>query len=102
MKRTVKEGQIVVAGRVGSIEKRTDSLVAVNVANRKNKNDTEWVTIKFTNPKEGEGQKLADLALNYIEKGQFIVAICNEVKSDQYNNLYVVAVELGPKSNKAA
>lgn len=99
MKKTVKEGQIVIAGRVGSIEKKTDTLATVNVANRKGKDETEWITLSFANPKNGEGQKFADLALNFIDKGQYITAVCNEVKSGNYTNYYVVAVELGPKGN---
>jgi len=101
MKRIAKEGQVIIAGRIGSINKKTDSLVTVSVANRKGKDDPEWVTVTFTNSKK-EGPKLADLVLNYAQKGQYIIAVCNEVKNGEYTNLYAVAVELGPRSTKAA
>jgi len=56
--------------------------------------------LTFTNPLEGQGgQKLADLAANYIQKGAFIVAVANEVQKGDYTNYYVVRVELGPKRN---
>lgn len=100
MKRVVKENQVVVAGYVGTVDKKTDTLVVVSIANRKGKDDTEWVNVTFTNPKDGEGAKLADLADNYIEKGQFIAVIANEVTKGEYKNLYVSSVELGPKNNK--
>jgi hypothetical protein len=100
MKYVAKEGQLVVAGYVGGVEKKTDSLVVVSVSNRTGKNETEWINLTFTNPLEGQGgQKLADLAANYIQKGAFIVAVANEVQKGDYTNYYVVRVELGPKRN---
>ncbi len=100
MKHIAKEGQIVVVGYVGSVDKKTDSLVVVSVGNRTGKNETEWINLTFTNPLEGQGgQKLADFAANYIQKGTFLVAVANEVKKGDYVNNYVVRVELGPKRN---
>lgn len=98
MKYVAKEGQVVVAGYVGKVEKRTDSLVSVSVANRINKDQREWINITFTNPREDQdGPKLADVAANYIQKGMYITAVCSEVKKDDYTNYYVVRVELGPR-----
>ena len=98
MKYVAKEGQIVVAGYVGNVDKKTDSLVVVSVANRLNKEETEWVNLTFTNPREGQdGQKLADLADKYIQKGSYITAVANPVERGEYTNNYVVRVELGPR-----
>jgi len=100
MKWMVKEGQVVVAGRVGRVDKKNESLVSVSIANRTNKEETAWEYVAFTNPRSGEGFKLADLAGKYIEIGQYITAVCNEIEKDGYKNLYAVSVELGPKSKK--
>ena len=98
MKFIAKEGQVVVAGYVGAVDQKTDSLVSVSVANRVNKEETEWVYLTFTNPREGQdGQRLADLAVNYIQKGSFITAVANEVPRGDFTNYYVVRVELGPR-----
>lgn len=98
MKYIAKEGQVVVAGYVGNVDKKTDSLVVVSVANRINKEETEWVYLTFTNPREGQdGPKFADLANSYIEKGSYITVVANAVEKGEYTNYYVNRVELGPK-----
>lgn len=96
MKIVAKEGQVVLSGYVGTVDKKTDSLVAVSIANRKGKEETEWTNVAFTNP-QGTGQKLADLAEKYIEVGQHITVLCNKRQNGDYENFYVVACELGPK-----
>jgi hypothetical protein len=99
MKFTAREDQVVLAGRVGSVEVKTDSLVIVSVSHRKNRDETEWTNVAFTNPKSGQnGAKLADLAQNYITKGQYVTVVANKVENGQYENYYAVAVDLGPKS----
>lgn len=94
-----KDGQRVIAGRVGSIERKTDTLVVVSIANRKNKEETEWVKVAFTDP-QGEGQKLADLAERYLEVGQYVTVLANERKNGEYKNLFAAFVEMGPKSRQ--
>lgn len=102
MKWTAKEGQVAIAGYVGNVEKRTDGLTSVSIANRKGKEEVEWLNVAFTNPKEaGPGPRLADLANNYVRKGQFIAVVANEVQNGQYTNYYAVAVELGPNNKQA-
>jgi len=96
MKFTANKGQIIFAGRAGLIERKTPSMTVVRLATRK-KDETEWFGIAFCNPKEdGKGQKLADLAENYIKKGSYITVVANEVKKGERTNYYAVAVELGP------
>jgi hypothetical protein len=100
MKRYVKEGQVVIAGYVGNVEKRTDSLVAVSVANRVNNDTTEWISVSFANPSEGyNGPNFADLATK-ISVGQYIVVVANERKNDEYTNYYVTAFEYGPRKKE--
>ena len=99
MKITAHEGQVVLAGRVGTVEAKSDTMVIVSLSHRKNKDETEWTNIAFTNPTNGSGTKLADLANNYIEKGQFLTVVANMKENGEYKNYYAAFVELGPKSN---
>lgn len=99
MRRTVKEGQVVIAGRIGNMEKRTDSLVSISIANRVSKEETQWERVALVNPKSGKGARLADLAA-YLVVGQYVTVICNEVSNEEKKNLYVQAIELGPKPRK--
>lgn len=101
MKRVVKENQVVLAGRVGNIENKKEGLTIVSLSNRLKGNDTEWTNIAFTNPRgKKEGNKLADLANMYIEKGQYIVVIANKVQKGNYENYYAQAIDFGSKSKK--
>ena len=92
-----KDGQRVIAGRVGSIERKTDTLVVVSIANRKNKEETEWVKVAFTDP-QGEGQKLADLAERYLEVGQYVTVLANEREHDEYKTLLPLSLTRDPSS----
>jgi len=101
MKYTAKEGQLVFAGRVGLVERKTDSLVSVRLALKKSKEETEWVGVAFCNPKEGvKGQKLAEFAEKYVQKGMYLTVVANAVEGEKYTNYYVSAVELGPSPIK--
>ncbi len=100
MKWKVKEGQIVIAGRIGMIEKKSDSFFIVSIANRFNKDDTKWEHVAFASPKNGDGYKYAELAEKYMVIGQYITVVCNERENGEYKNLYATAVELGPKPSK--
>ena len=100
MKKLVKEGQVVVAGRVGSVDKKNESLVAVSIANRINKEETSWEKVAFFNPKDDTRFQMADFAEKYIRVGQYLTVLCNEVINGDYRNLYASSVELGPKSQK--
>jgi len=102
MKFTTREGQVVLAGRVGLIDKKTDSMTIVRLAHKKNKEETEWLSIAFCNPQQGQkGQALAALADQYVTKGAYITVVANAVQKDEkYTNYYAVSVELGPRSMK--
>ena len=102
VKKYVKEGQVVVAGRVGGLEKKNESLVAVSIANRLNKEETSWEHVAFCNPKDTERFQMAEFAEKYIRVGQYLTVVCNEVINGEYKNLYANAVELGPKSLRQA
>lgn len=98
MKYVAKEGQVTLAGYVGIVERKSPSLVTVSIANKKGENDTEWTSVAFTNPREGDkGQALADFAENYVQKGRFITIVANARENEQYTNYYAVRVELGPR-----
>ena len=100
MKRLVKEGQVIVAGRVGRIDKKNESLVAVSIANRINREETSWENVAFFNPKDEERFQMAAFAEKYIRVGQYLTVLCNEVINGEYKNLYASSVELGPRSQK--
>jgi len=100
MKRYAKEGQVVVAGRVGRIDKKNDSIVAVSIANRINREETSWENVAFFNPKDDEKFRMGDFAEKYIRVGQYLTVLCNEVINGDYKNLYASSVELGPKSQR--
>lgn len=101
MKWNAKEGQVVLAGYVGNVEKKTDTLVVVSIAHHPAKDKTEWYNVAFCNPNDGsKGPNLADLALKHIEKGQFVAVVCNERKNGNNTNYYAVSVELAPKKDK--
>lgn len=89
------------AGRVGSVEAKSDIMVVISLSHRKNRDETEWTSIAFTNPTNGTGQKLADLANNYIEMGQYLTVIANMKENGGYQNYYAAFVDLGLKSNNA-
>ena len=93
-----KEGQVIISGRVGTIDPKTDTLTSLSIANRVNKDETEWIHVALT---DGEKQKLATLANTYLEVGQYVTILANEVEKGEYKNLYAVFVELGPKSQKS-
>lgn len=102
MKFIAKEGQVIIAGRVGLIERKTDSLTAIRIAHRKNKEETEWLSVALCNPQgDRTGQKLADLAEKYVTKGAYVTVIANAVEGEKYTNYYAVSIELGPKPNAA-
>lgn len=101
MKRYAREGDVVIAGYVGGVNEKTENLVSVSIANRLSKDETEFVHVAFTNPREGvKAPNLADLARNYVEKGQYITVLAREVENGDYKNYYANSVELGPRSRK--
>lgn len=100
MKIEAREGQVVLAGRVGNVDVKSDTMVVVSISHRKSKDETEWTNVAFTNPQEGQnGAKLADLANNYVEVGQYLTVVANKRVNGEYENYYAVFVELGPKSS---
>ncbi len=100
MKRLAKEGQVVLAGRVGRVDKKSEALVSVSIANRINREETSWENVAFHNPKDDDRFQMADFAERYIRVGQYLTVLCNEVVNGDYRNLYATSVELGPKSQK--
>jgi len=100
MKKLAKEGQVVIAGRVGRIERKNENLVAISIANRINRDETSWENVAFCNPKDDEKFQLADFADKYIRVGQYLTVLCCEVMNGSFRNLYANSVELGPKSPK--
>lgn len=100
MKWKTKEGQEVVAGYVGSVQRKTETLVAVSVANRKSKEETEWVSVAFCSPRSGGGQDLAEFAEKYINVGGFVTVVTNAKEANGYTNRYAIVCELGPRSRR--
>lgn len=100
MKRYTKENQVVIAGYVGNVERKSETLVSVSIANRINANETEWVHVAFTNS-TGEYQTpaFADLATK-ISVGQYITVVANEREYGEYKNYYCVAFEYGPRKKE--
>jgi len=97
MKFIAKEGQVLIAGYTGIVERKSPTLTSVNIAHKKGETDTEWLSVAFTNPQDGKGQALADFAEKYIQKGKFVAVVANARENGQYTNYYAVRVELGPK-----
>ena len=98
MKYDVSDSKTVVAGYVLKVEKKSDSLVVVSIANNKGHDDMEWVNVAFCKPQAGkQGRDLASLASKYVVKGQYLTVVANKVVNGDYENYYASVVELGPK-----
>lgn len=91
----VKEGQKVVAGRIGSQkEVAGGSILLVTV--KVGRSPEDWVTVRLTDRKDGsKGNK--SYFQQYGAVGQYAVFVCNEVPHGEYVNLWAVQMELGPK-----
>ena len=90
---TIKNStSIAICGTINNIEKKTDSLVLVTV----NANGEDHI-LTFAVPQEGQtGIDFAKLA-GYLVIGQVIGCVAREVNKEQFKNLYVSALDFGPK-----
>jgi hypothetical protein len=83
---------VAIAGRIGFITPKFDSLTNVSIANNLRDNETEWCYLNFSNPKNNfNGTNWADFANKNLKKGQFILTVCYEKQNGEYMNYYVNA-----------
>lgn len=83
---------VAIAGRIGYISKKFNSLTAVSIASTSKNDETEWSYLSFSNPNNNfNGTKWADYANKNLKVGQFVLTVCYEKQNGEYTNYYVNA-----------
>lgn len=81
---------IALAGRIGKITPKFDSLTNVSIAHKPSKEETEWLYLNFSNPNNNfNGVDWADFANTKLKVGDMLLAVCYMKQNGQYTNYYV-------------
>lgn len=97
MNTTVREGQKVVAGRIGSIREIAGGRMT-QVTVKVGRNPEDWVSVRLTDRRDGSPGHRTRFK-RFGEVGRYVVFVCNEVvHEDRDNVLWAVYMELGPRT----
>lgn len=88
MKIIAKEGQVVISGRIGTINPKTDTLTDVSIFAFKD--DSVRVAMDPSKHK----------IVEYLEVGQYVTVVAYAKQNGEYTNYYANFIEAGPKSRK--